>query len=145
MSATVQVLLSSVEPDAAPPTNPFIALLMETRATDARARLPHCSSVWDFRRLAAARLPELQAPLQLLVAIQARIGQQQPAALSAEHCSRQSWLLPRSLPMMLQTSRPHILGWHGCRAMEITQQRRVGVKQRKAPISGSCAVQRGVV
>ena len=46
MRAVVQFLRQSAEQCAAPPTNPFMALLMEPRAVKARARLPRCSSVY---------------------------------------------------------------------------------------------------
>ena len=45
MRAVVQFLRQSAEPCVAPPTSPFMALLMEPRAVKAHARFPRCSSV----------------------------------------------------------------------------------------------------
>ena len=50
--AAVQFLRQSAEPCAAPPTNPFMALLMEPRAVKAQVRLPRCSSVCGCTNLA---------------------------------------------------------------------------------------------
>ena len=43
----VQFLWQSAEPCAAPPTSPFMALMMEPRAVKAHARFPRCSSVFS--------------------------------------------------------------------------------------------------
>ena len=45
MRAVVQFLRQSAEPRAAPPTSPFMALVMDPRAVKAQARFPRCSSV----------------------------------------------------------------------------------------------------
>ena len=45
MRAVVQFLRQSAEPCAAPPTSPFMALLVDPWAVKAHARFPRCSSV----------------------------------------------------------------------------------------------------
>ena len=78
---------------------------MEARASDARARLPRCSSVWDYRRLAAARLAELQPPLQLLVAIQAVLANssQQPHRQTTAHAAW-PFMAPSKLSARVETA-----------------------------------------
>ena len=46
MSAVVQCLMCSAVPSAAPPTSPFMGLLIDSLAVRAQARFPHCSSVY---------------------------------------------------------------------------------------------------
>ena len=53
--AVVQFLRQSADPCAAPPTSPFMALLMEPRAVKAQARFPRCSSVCGCVFLAVLR------------------------------------------------------------------------------------------
>ena len=55
MSAVVQFLRQSAEPCAAPPTSPFMALLMDPRAVKAEARFPRCSSNCNNIPLAVLR------------------------------------------------------------------------------------------
>ena len=55
MRAVVQFLRQSAEPCGAPPTNPFMALLMDPRAVRAQARFPRCSSLCGCTPLAVLR------------------------------------------------------------------------------------------
>ena len=64
--AVVQFLRRSAEPCAAPPTRPFMALLMDLWTVKAQARFPHCSSVCDCVVLAVLRSgPEFCCPRTL--------------------------------------------------------------------------------
>ena len=103
--AVVQFFRQSAELCAAPPTSPFIALLMDPLAVKAQARFPHCSSVSDctIRFLLRsgpecgwsnitdlARLPKLKSKFQFRVSVRAswHLRQQQAAAISAQHGQR---------------------------------------------------------
>ena len=55
MGAVVQFQRQSAEPCTAPPTNPFMPLLIEPRAVKAQARFPRCSSVCGCTDLAVLR------------------------------------------------------------------------------------------
>ena len=110
LASCIADLLSSVEADAAPPTNPSQALLMDPRATDARARFPAARLSWNF-----AVSPQLASQSDSLL-FSSWLRSKPVLAKSSWQGHRQStahakWLLPCSLPMIWRTSRPHILGW----------------------------------
>ena len=66
MRAVLQFLRQSAEPCAAPPTSPFMALLMDPRAVKAQARFPRCSSGCVCTLLAVLRsgpLLQLRVPV----------------------------------------------------------------------------------
>ena len=60
MRAAVQFLRQSAEPCAAPPTSPFMALLMDPRAVKAQARFPRCSfCLWLHLSCCSAKRPRV--------------------------------------------------------------------------------------